>query len=59
MTRKTLNACLIMHSTRSDNLGVGALTVSGIEILRKVARDTGRNLEITIFDWTRSRAPHV
>ena len=59
MTHKTLNACLIMHSTRSDNLGVGALTVSGIEILRKVARDVGCDLEITIFDWTGTRAPYV
>ena len=59
MTQKTLNACLILHSTRSDNLGVGALTVSEIEIFRKVAQDVGRKLEITIFDWTGTRAPYV
>lgn len=59
MTDKPLRACLILHSTRSDNLGVGALTVSGIEILRQAARDVGRTLEITVFDWTGSRASYV
>lgn len=48
-----------MHSAKSDNLGVGALTVSEVEILRGLARDLGRGLEVTIFDWKDARAPYV
>lgn len=48
-----------MHSTRSDNLGVGALTVSEIAILRRLAADLGRAAEITVLDWKDARAPYV
>jgi polysaccharide pyruvyl transferase WcaK-like protein len=54
-----IRVCLIMHSTRSDNLGVGALTVSDVNILRELAADLGRKLEITVFDWRDTRAPYV
>ena len=56
---RPIRACLIMHSTRSDNLGVGALTASEVEVLRRIARDLGREVEITIFDWRDPRAPYV
>jgi polysaccharide pyruvyl transferase WcaK-like protein len=59
MTNRTLRICLIMHSTRSDNLGVGALTVSQIEILRRLATEAGLSLEITVMDWKDSREPYV
>ncbi|WP_246107496.1 polysaccharide pyruvyl transferase family protein [Puniceibacterium confluentis] len=59
MTQTPLRICLIMHSTRSDNLGVGALTVSEIEILRDIARDIGRGIAITVLDWKDARAPYV
>lgn len=59
MTKPPLRVCLIMHSTRSDNLGVGALTVSEVEILRDIARDIGRAVEITVLDWKDARAPYV
>lgn len=58
MTRP-LRICLIMHSTRSDNLGVGALTVSQVAILRRLAADAGRPLEITVLDWKDARTPYV
>jgi polysaccharide pyruvyl transferase WcaK-like protein len=58
MTRP-LRICLIMHSTRSDNLGVGALTVSQVAILRRLAADAGRTLEITVLDWKDARTPYV
>lgn len=48
-----------MHSTRSDNLGVGALTVSEIAILRDVATRLGRRIEITVLDWKDARTPYV
>lgn len=46
-----LNVSLIGHSARSRNMGVGALTVSEVEILRRLARDQGIALHITIIDW--------
>lgn len=58
MTRP-IRIALIMHSARSDNLGVGALTRSEVEILRGVARDLGRPLEITLIDWKDPRPAYV
>jgi polysaccharide pyruvyl transferase WcaK-like protein len=54
-----LNICLIMHSTRSDNLGVGALTVSEVAIIRDIARDLNHPIQITVMDWKDPRAPYV
>lgn len=59
MHKRALRICLIMHSTRSDNLGVGALTVSEVEIIRSLARDMGRTVEITVMDWKDARTPYV
>lgn len=56
---RPLRLCLIMHSTRSDNLGVGALTVSQVAILRRLAADMGRALQITVMDWKDARTPYV
>lgn len=56
---RRLQICLILHSTRSDNLGVGALTVAEIAILRDVAARLGREIEITIVDWKDKRQPYV
>lgn len=54
-----LKICLIMHSTRSDNLGVGALTVSEVAIIRDIARDLKHPIDITVMDWTDKRTPYV
>ena len=59
MTDRPLRIGLTFHSTRSDNLGVGALTVSEIEILRDIGRELGRELAITVFDWRDTRTPYV
>lgn len=59
MTRRPLKITLIMHSTRSDNLGVGALTVAEVDILRQIARDLGRAIAITVVDWKDARTPYV
>lgn len=56
---RPLRLCLILHSTRSDNLGVGALTVAEVAILRDVARRLGREIDITILDWKDPRTPYV
>lgn len=46
---------LLWHSLNSDNLGVGALTVAHLEILRDVLAGLGREAEFTIFCWTDPR----
>ena len=46
-----LNICLIMHATRSRNLGVGALTVAQVDMVRRIAGPLGAGLKITILDW--------
>ncbi|WP_417807504.1 polysaccharide pyruvyl transferase family protein [Thioclava sp.] len=56
---RALRVCLIFHSTRSDNLGVGALTVSEIALLRKLGAKMGREIAITVLDWKDARAPYV
>lgn len=58
-TLRPIRVCLIMHSTRSDNLGVGALTVSEVAILRDLAQRLGRGIEITVLDWKDARTPYV
>lgn len=59
MTQRPLRICLIQHATRSDNLGVGALTVSEIALLREIAAELGRALEITIVDPRDARPSYV
>lgn len=59
MTRRPIRICLILHSTRSDNLGVGALTVSEVKILRNISQKLGHEIEITAMDWKDSREPYV
>lgn len=59
MSNRPIRVCLIQHSTRSDNLGVGALTVSEVEILREIGREIGREIEITIADWKGARPVYV
>ena len=59
MPPRPIRVCLILHSTRSDNLGVGALTASEVSILRDIGRDLGRAIEITAMDWKDPRVPYV
>jgi len=54
-----IDIALISHSASNDNLGVGALTVSEVEILRRIARRTGRDLHITIIDSLAARPAYV
>lgn len=46
-----MKICLLFHSTCSENLGVGALTQSQIDILKSVAHHTRNTPHITIVDW--------
>ena len=56
---RPIRICLIMHSTRSDNLGVGALTVSEVAILQGIARDLDLPVEIVVLDWKDPRQPYI
>ena len=54
-----IKACLILHASRSRNLGVGALTVAQVDLLRDLARKIGEPIQITFLDWHDSGAPCV
>jgi len=57
--RRDLNVCLILHASRSNNLGVGALTVAQVDLLRGLAIELHLNLSITLLDWHDDGAPCV
>jgi len=44
-----LNITLIGHDSRNPNLGVGALTVSDVEVIRRIARRQDLDVTITIL----------
>lgn len=54
-----LTIALILHSANNDNMGVGALSVSEVAILRRIAE--ARNIPITIkvIDSISERPPYV
>ena len=55
MSPRPFRICLIQHSTRSDNMGVGALIVSEVNLLHRIGDWIDRRTEITIADWTDRR----
>ncbi len=57
--RRDLNVCLILHASRSNNLGVGALTVAQVDLLRGLAIELHLSLSITLLDWHDDGAPCV
>lgn len=54
-----IEVALLFHSSKSDNFGVGALTLSEVNILRHLATELGAQLKITIVDWKDPRKPYV
>ncbi len=50
---------LLMHSTRSDNLGVGALTVAQVDLLRELAAEMELRLAVRVIDFKGLRDPYV
>ena len=50
---------LLFHSAKNDNLGVGALTVSEVAIIRAIARARGLDVHITVLDGFDPRPPCV
>jgi polysaccharide pyruvyl transferase WcaK-like protein len=57
--RRDLNVCLILHASRSNNLGVGALTVAQVDLLRGLAIELHLSLSIALLDWHDDGAPCV
>jgi polysaccharide pyruvyl transferase WcaK-like protein len=45
-----LNIALVFHSSSNDNLGVGALSVSEVAILRQISRDRNIPIAIRVLD---------
>ena len=54
-----LTVALIQHSATNGNMGVGALTVSEVEILRRIAADRGLKVRIDIIEGLSDRPPYV
>lgn len=60
---RNLRIGLLWHSLRAGNLGVGALTLGNIEIIRGVARELGIGIELVVVtmreNGTESIAPDI
>lgn len=56
---RPLTVGLMWHSAASDNLGVGALTVSQIAIVEAVAVQIGRPVRFVILGWKEASEPYV
>ncbi len=54
-----IHVCLILHAVHSSNLGVGALTVAQVDILRGLARRAGLPLRVTCLDWQDKNPPCI
>lgn len=54
-----LRLCLLFHSARNDNLGVGALSVSEAAIIRRIAAQRGLSVHITLIDGRDPRPPYL
>ena len=48
---RPVTLALVWHQMNSDNLGVGALTLANLAILRAAARDAGREVRFLIVGW--------
>ncbi len=55
----TITIGLLFHGARNDNLGVGALTVSDVEIIRAQARARGLSVRLVVLDGGDPRPPCV
>ena len=58
MAAGTLTLGLLWHSLRSENLGVGALTVAHIAILREAAAALGRPVRFLVIGWPDPMPPY-
>ncbi|MCK8465067.1 polysaccharide pyruvyl transferase family protein [Aliiroseovarius sp. S1339] len=54
-----IHVVLIFHGARNDNLGVGALTASEVEILRTISQQNDLDIAITIVDGRGARPVYI
>lgn len=59
MPAGTLTLGLLWHSMRSTNLGVGALTMAHIAILRETAAALGREARFLVIGWANPMPPYA
>lgn len=57
--QKVFTIGLMWHSAASDNMGVGALTVSQIAIVEQIAARLGRPVRFVILGWQEAGRPYV
>jgi polysaccharide pyruvyl transferase WcaK-like protein len=57
--RDQLRVGLIFHSSKSGNLGVGALTSAGLSILRDVAAELATDLKVVSFEPDEPMTPYI
>lgn len=55
----TVKVGMLWHSMNSDNLGVGALTLSNIDIVERLAAQVGVRPEFIILGWDDAGTPYV
>ena len=58
-SRPTVQVGLLWHSMNSDNLGVGALTLSNIDIVERLAAEAGVTPKFIILGWDDNRTPYL
>ncbi len=58
-SRRTVKVGMLWHSMNSDNLGVGALTLSNIDIVERLAAEAGVTPEFLILGWDDDRTPYL
>lgn len=58
MPNMTIRIGLLWHSINSGNLGVGALSVAHIRILREAAQRAGLSPRFVVIGWVDSRPPY-
>ena len=58
-SRPTVKVGMLWHSMNSDNLGVGALTLSNIDIVERLAAEIGVTPEFVILGWDDDRTPYL
>ncbi|MEL6362514.1 MAG: polysaccharide pyruvyl transferase family protein [Pseudomonadota bacterium] len=58
MPSKTVTIGLLWHSMTSDNLGVGALTIGHIALLREAAAHAGVTPRFVVLGWDEERQPY-
>lgn len=58
MGSKHVRVGLLWHSVNSANLGVGALTVSNLAIIRRAAAEAGVEVSFDLFGWVDAGRPH-